>query len=503
MTFKRPAFAAAALVALAACTVRPEPLSPEENVARANADRDVIAKNYVALDGPLTLAGAVARALKFNYDSQLAQAEIALQEKQLDLAMAQMLPRLATSAGYNWRTIPNAAQSVDVITRQRTAGWSYSEEPDHGLADITFSWNALDLGVSYFQAKQQAWRALIAVERRRKVIDNIVKTTAQAYWRAAAASSTLPKLDPMLEEARRSLITSQKVGQQSLQSPLALLDFQQNMLIVLAELEKMRNDMTAAQIELATLINVPQGTRIAFASVPSEMKFNSKIDNHKLEDIGLALRPEMRIESYQQRIDRQDIYKEILKMMPGVGVLGSLNYDSNDLLYKKTWGELGVRATFNLFNLVQGPRAIAVAQKSVEIDDQRRVALAVALLTQINLSVQEYANALDGYRTALEIDKIGQQMSRVADNVTAAGVQTEADRVRRQLTVLTTRVSRDKAMARLHGSLTSVYSSVGIDLVPAGADLNDLPTLTKQVESAISDWEAGRLPELPTVVAAN
>ncbi len=233
------------------------------------------------------------------------------------------------------------------------------------------------------------------------------------------------------------------------------------------------------------------------------MDVNAKIDNHKLEDIGLALRPEMRIESYQQRIDRQDVYKEIVKMMPGVGVLGSLNYDSNDLLYKKTWGELGVRATFNLFNLVQGPRAIAVAEKAVEIDEQRRVALAVALITQINLSIQEYANAIDGYKTAQEIDKIGQQMSRVADNVTAAGVQTEADRVRRQLTVLTTRVNRDKAVARLHGSLTGVYSAVGIDLVPAGADLNDLPTLTKQVETAISDWQAGRLPELPTVTAAN
>ena len=311
MIFNRPALAAMALLALAACSMRPEPLTPEDNVARAKADRDTIAQNYTALEGPLTLAGAIARALKYNYDSQLSQAEIALQEKQLDLAMAQMLPRLATSAGYNWRNNPNAAKSVDVITRQRTPGWSYSEEPEHGIADITFSWNVLDLGVSYFQAKQQGWRALIAVERRRKVIDNIVKNTAQAYWRASAAATTLPKLDPLLVEARRSLVTSQKVGQQSLQSPLALLDFQQNMLIVLAELEKIRNDMTSAQIELATLVNVPQGTKIAFASTPAEMNVNTKIDNHKLEDIGLALRPEMRIEAYQQRIDRQDVYKEI------------------------------------------------------------------------------------------------------------------------------------------------------------------------------------------------
>ncbi len=498
----RPILAVIGLLTLAACGIRPEPLTDEANVSRARADRAVIAQNYVPLDGPLSLGGAIARALKYNYDSQLAQAEIGLQEKQLDLAMAQMLPRLATQAGYNWRNNPNAAESINVRTREQSLAWSYSEQPERGNADITFSWNALDLGVSYFQAKQQGWRALIAVERRRKVIDNIVKTTAQAYWRASAAERMLPKIDPMLAEARRSLVTSQKVAAQSLQNPMVLLDFQQNMIIVLAELEKIRNDMAAAQVEITSLINVPPGSRISYSTAPEDMHPAFAIDNHKLEDIGLAMRPELRIEAYQQHIDRQDIYKEILKMMPGVGVFGSLNYDSNNLLYKNTWGELGVRATFNLFNMVQGPRAIAVAEKSVELDEQRRIALSVALLGQINLSVQEYANALDSYKTAEQMDRIGQQVGRVADNVTLAGVQTEADRVRRQLTVLTTRINRDKALARVHGALTSVYSSVGVDLVPAGADLNALADLTKQVEAAIRDWQSGRLPELPMVTAA-
>ncbi|WP_368854889.1 TolC family protein, partial [Serratia marcescens] len=66
------------------------------------------------------------------------------------------------------------------------------------------------------------------------------------------------------------------------------------------------------------------------------------------------LRPELRIEAYQQKIDRQDIYKEILKMLPGVGFLGGLNYNSNNLLYTNTWGAIGVRATINLFNMIQG-----------------------------------------------------------------------------------------------------------------------------------------------------
>ena len=99
--------------------------------------------------------------------------------------------------------------------------------------------------------------------------------------------------------------------------------------------------------------------------------------------------------SYQQKIDRQEIYKEIIKMLPGVGMVGGLDYSSNNLLYRNTWSELGLRATYNLFNLVQGPRALAVDNAAVELDNQRRLALSVAVLSQVNLSVQEYANALD------------------------------------------------------------------------------------------------------------
>jgi outer membrane protein TolC len=494
--------AALSVLLLAACGIRPQPLTPEEQVTRAHDDAATIAKNYVPLTGPLSLAEAIARALKYNYDVSLAKAEVSLQEKQLDLAMAQMLPRLAVGAGYNWRNYPNAAESIDVQTRQQSLAWSYSEEPDHGNADLTFSWNALDIGVSYFQAKQQGYRALIAVERRRKVIDGLVKNTASAYWRAAAAARLLPEINQLLASSRRILSTSKRVSDEHLQTPLALLDFQQNMIIVLAGLEQIRDELAAAKIELATLINVPPTADLQFSTSPDDLRPVTRIDNHRLEDVSLAMRPELHIEAYQQKIDRQDVYKEILKMLPGVGILSGLNYDSNNLLYRNTWSELGLRATLNLFNLIAGPRAIAVARQSVEVDEQRRLALSVALLGQVNLSVQEYANALDNFRTAAEVDVVGQQISGVAEGATQAGAQSEADRIRRQMTVLTARIGRDKALARVHMALADIYSSVGADLVPAGAEFDDLPTLTRHVDAAIRTWQQGSMPDLPPPLAA-
>ena len=500
MHFKTLAFYGSMLVTAAALTgcgtVRPQPMSLQENVDRARSDRKIIEAAYVPLSGPLSLSEAIARSLKYNYDAQLAKAEVNMQERQLDLALAQMLPRLAAGAGYNGRTNYNAAQSVDVKTQQQSLSYSYSTQPQYFAGDLTLTWNALDMGLSYFQAKQQGFRALIAVERRRKVIDNIVRSTAAAYWRAASAAQLLPKIEPMLEQARNILAASRQASVMNLQSPLQLLDFQQNMVVALSELERLRNDLSAAHIELTTLINVSPETQVFYNPGSEELAPLFGINNHELENLGLALRPELRIEAYQQKIDQQDVYKEILKMLPGVGIIAGFNYNSNNLLYNTTWGEVSVRATFNLFNLIQGPKAIGVARNAVEVSNQRRIALSVAVLSQINLAVQEYANSLDSYKTAQEVDRVGEQINRVSGAVATAGTQSEADRIRRQLTVLTTRVARDRARVRVLASLAGIYSATGMDLVPAGAELKDLPTLTGEVEQAILRWQAGQLPEM-------
>lgn len=493
----------AALLVAGCGNLTPDAMTLEENVQRAHSDRKKIDQAYVPLNGPLSLSEAIARSLKYNYDGQLAKTEINMQEKQLNLALAQMLPRLAAGAGYDGRTSYNAAQSIDVFTQQQSLTYSYSQQPSFGTADLTLTWNALDVGLSFFQARQQGYRVLIAVERRRKVIDNIVRSTATAYWRAKTASELLPRIEPMLKTARQILEASRAVSAQNLQAPLALLDFQQNMVIVLSELERIRSELSAARIELATLINIPASSDIIYSGGLSEsMEPQFGLNNHQLENIGLTLRPELRIEAYQKKIDQQDIYKEILKMLPGIGMIGGFNFNSNNLLYTNVWGEIGIRATFNLMNMIQGPRAIAVAKQAVDLSEERRIALSVAVLSQINLAINEYANSLDTFKTAKDVDKVGMQIGRVADSVSEAGAQSEADRIRRQLTVLTTRIARDRSQVRVLTALASIYSATGMDLVPAGAELQDLPTLTAQVEQAIVRWQAGQLPELPTPTAA-
>lgn len=482
---------------LSACNLRPEPITQDQHVERAVQDYQALKTNYIPLEGKLDLATAIARTLKYNYDTQLARAETTLQERQLDLAYSQMLPRLAADAGYNWRSNHNSAMSVAERTGLQSLDYSYSEEPQHGNADLELSWNLLDAGVSYFQAKQQAYRAFVALERRRKVIENILRSVTDTYWRAAAAEELLPLVDPLLERAQKVLDASRASTRGGLQPQLATLDFQHNLLQVITELHHMRADLTDAKIQLASLINVPPTQAFALVPVSATSAPRSlELDMARLEETGLALRPELRVEAYQEKIDRQDIYKEMIRMMPGIGGLGSLNWDSNKYLYNNAWGVLGVRATWNLMALIQGPKAIRVAETSLEITQQRRLALSVAALTQINLSYRQYLMALDDLKMAEQADAVESEIQKYARNAGDAGAESEAEVLRRQLSGLVARLQRDRSAAAVHTSLASVYASIGVDLVPPSADLDDLSVLTQRVTDSIKGWEGGALPDL-------
>lgn len=505
---RRSRLAGASLVVLGplllgACGVRPTPITAQEHADRARQDYDTLAKDYVPVTNPLTQSEAIARALKYNYDAALSRMEQTLQEREIDLALSQMLPRLSADAGYNVRSNDNAATSISELTKTQSLQPSYSTERQHYSADLTFSWNLLDVGVSYFQARQQGYRALVAVERRRKVIDGIVKSVQDAFWKASMADKLLPRLDPLLADAQGMLDASRRTTAARLQPEMQSLDYQENLLQVISQLRHMRTDLLTARAKLASLIAVPPEFRLTLVQ-PGEINLHppSNVDVVQLEATALDLRPELREAAYQERIDRQDIYKEIVKMMPGVGILGGLNYDSDKLLYNPTWADFGVRATFNLVSLIQGPQAIASAQAAVDVAKARRLALGIAILTQFNIGYREYLAALDDLATATEVDAIEQQIARASAHATEAEAQPRAMEVRRQLAAMVADYDRARAMGDAYTALANIYSAVGADLVPPDVQTGDLKTLIQDVAAALKRWNEGALPNAEAILPA-
>jgi len=207
----------------------------------------------------------------------------------------------------------------------------------------------------------------------------------------------------------------------------------------------------------------------------------------------------LREEAYQEKIDRQNVYKEIVKMLPGVSLLGSLNYDSNRYFYNNFWTEAGVRVSYNLINLYQGPTAIDAAEAGVKVSHVRRLALSVAVLTQVNLAYSQLQRSAEMLDTATAIEDVNHKISAVVEGAVSADAQSESDRIRRFLNTTASELEHDRAFSEVHAALGNLYAAIGVDLVPPTVEFENLASLTRLVKTAIGDWEAGRLPPLPEV----
>ncbi|MGN0903986.1 MAG: TolC family protein, partial [Alphaproteobacteria bacterium] len=221
--WKRTSFltACASLALAFGCTVTPEPLSDWERAVRV--DRDVQemfgSQRTQVVSKPISLYDAMARALKYNLDARLKLMDAALAEKQYDLSSLDMLPQIAAGAGYAGRNKYEAVVSKSMETGVvSTLPYAYGDKT-HGVADLQVTWNVLDFGVSYFQAKQDANSILIAGERRRKVVQSLLQEVRVAYWQALAAERLTPKVDDLMEEATFALENAREVEKQRLKDP--------------------------------------------------------------------------------------------------------------------------------------------------------------------------------------------------------------------------------------------------------------------------------------------
>ena len=102
--------------------------------------------------------------------------EQALALNQLDLDDYELLPTLTAKAGYADRSEFSASNSKELDGPPPSGAFSYSGDRTSFTGNLTLSWNVLDFGVSYFNARQNADRSLIADERRKKVLNKHART---------------------------------------------------------------------------------------------------------------------------------------------------------------------------------------------------------------------------------------------------------------------------------------------------------------------------------------
>ncbi|MBI3446410.1 MAG: TolC family protein [Magnetospirillum sp.] len=496
--------AVSTMALLTACAVTPTPYSQDEFMARAKADRAAMFDGQEVLSKPLTLPEAVARVLKYNLDKRAKMMDEALALGQLDLDRFDLLPKLTANAGYTERSSPNATRSRDLYTQTTsTSNPSYSADRFSITSDLGLTWNILDFGVSYFSAQQNADRALIASERRRKTVANLVQEVRFTFWRAAAAQVLKSKVTDIITTAEKALADSERVENERLRNPTESLRVQKTLLESIRQLEAIDQELTTAKAELAALINVPPGSDFQL-DIPENGGMTVpewSLPIEQMEEAALINNPDLREQDYQSRIAVDDTRKEILKLLPGITFSLSRQYDQNSFLMDNRWNEVGTKITWNLLNLLSGPDRIKHADTAEDVATAKRVALRMAVLAQVHVISHQFLSAAKQYERADKLWKIEQRLAEASGNQSRGGTQNEIERVSTETSAIAAELRRFQTYAQMQSSYGKLQSTIGADTIPERLATHTLDG----VSGAIAVNFGGKTPSpdpVPTAVPA-
>ena len=459
---------ATALALLAGCAVRPSPLTEQDTERRVAEDRRTLAANRPALDGPLTLHRAMAYALLFNLESRVRAMEQALALGELEVARLGLLPGLSARYGVTTRSNVRASSSQSVLTGRESLSASTSSDRTTRTGGLTAVWHALDFGVSYYAARQQSDRVLIAHERRRKAVHTVLAEVRRAWWRAVAAKRALRRAGSLMDSVTAALADSARIAELRVRSPLEALRYRRALLRALQALERQRRGRIG--LELAELIGLGPGAQYRLALPPERLPPPRRpvLDIAALETLALRQRPELREAQLSGRIAAAEARKALLRVLPGIELSAGAHTDSNSFLVKDSWASLGAQVSLNLAQLFTAPAAMAAAAAGVALERARREALAMAVLTQLHVALAGFEEALAQYATSSQIAETQDEIVAQLRSGARLGVMNEMEAVLAELEAVRTALDRDLAFVEIEESFGRIFAAAGADILPGG-----------------------------------
>lgn len=476
-------------------SLSPEPLDKSALKDQARQDALTAQQDVAPITGPLTLEEAIARALKYNLDSRSRQMEEALALNQFDVGNFDMLPKMIAAAGYSDRSEYATTRAVDSVTGQPSLANPYiSSDKQHATTDLGLTWSVLDFGLSYYNAKQNGDRVLIASERRRQAMHVLVQDVRSAFWRTASAQKLRQQVKDVTVLAESALVDARQAETERLRAPVESLRYQRQVLENLRLLEAIEQELATARIELAALINAPLG--VALQVVEPTEHFNKQILDlpvEQLEAQALAQNAKLREQNYNSRIASQETRKTLLRLFPNLSLNYNLRHDSDKYLINNNWNEAGAQISFNLMNVLSAPAQYRLAKAGISLADQRRVATQMAVLAQVHIARLQYANALQQYDRADAIWQVDERLNAQTANRAQAQTTSKLDTVVSSTSVILSLLRRYQAMSVANAAASKLQATLGME--PNIGDLQgqSLPQVQSNVALSLQQWDKANI----------
>ena len=475
---------------LSACARTPVPISDERILQSIEADLANL--KYEDSIESIDLYKAISLAIRNNRDLRVEVMNSALQQRQNNLLKFDMLPDLAANAGYSEYTRYQPSTSVTSINDTSPEAlsdptYTVGAEKWQTTRDIEFTWNALDFGLSYIRAGQQANRYLIAKELERKSIQNITRDVIRAYWNAKAAENLLQKLSPLLIKVEIALKDSKYIEELTLSAPVDALLYQKELLDIQRTLQTQKRALINSKTELATLMGL----------LPSEgfqlidtLKPLATIDLSvtEMEEVALFSRPELMESRYLKRISNKEAKASMVSLLPGLKFNAAYAYNSNKYLMNQDSTQYGISIGANLLNVFSAPSVKKANDANNQLATEQHLAISMTILSQVHLASINYSLAIEEYDTAQRYLDVATKISDQVQNAQKISRFGELEVIREEASLLVAELRRDLAYTEMQYSIGQIYASVGKDILPENFENMELNQLSIEVQDSFMRW---------------
>ena len=148
-----------------------------------------------------------------------------------------------------------------------------------------------------------------------------------------------------------------------------------------------------------------------------------------------------------------------------------------------------MRLSWNILKLTQYPALERAHKSQNETDDLRRMALSMAVLTQVRVGVQRYELALSELKLAEESLGVDQRLLGFAESAAKARFDSRLEVIRAETRALLAEYQRYATYSNAQAAWGRVYNSVGLDVLPQTIESHDVKALTKAIESTTREWQ--------------
>ena len=470
---------------LIGCTSAPQAITPTEALDNAINLKEAVSSNQEPITQSFTLYEAMARALKYNLDHRVSMMELDLAKKDYDVSRYDALPKVVANGGYYGRNNEAGSSSLSLLSGRESLEPSTSTEKNVFTGDLTASWNVLDFGLSKIRAEQLGNEVQIYEERRRKAVIQIMEDVHRAYWRAVSSEKLGSRLAALEGDVHQAFDQSRALYVSRKTAPMPALSYQRELNDIQAQAQKMLRELKMSKMELASLMGLSPDQEFSL-SMPTHTRVPARLalSYEEMIDTALQLRPEVRESVYAKRIGEKEVKKAMLEALPSIEGFAGLDVSSNDFLFNQNWADYGARASWNLLKVFSIPARKRKAKARLELEEQRGLAAAMAVMTQVGVSRARYEGLMSAYLTASQGAQVQDDILDQVEALATASSASRQTRVRERMNGLISEARRDAIHAEMKEAAAHIYTSMGYD--PYGADISgdeDIASIAASLET--------------------